>query len=380
MKDNENRTARVSFAALDPYVEHYIPSSKETKYHGSDIVYWGERNAFPDYLLDLYNNVATLGTIINGTVDFIAGDDVNILPLSPLYDAGVMNMKGDEIFQQVVDIARDFLIYGGCAFEVIRGKDGKPLEVYHCDMRYLRTNEENDVFYYSEKWAKGGRDALVMPAFSPQVTDKWDTLDDKEKARHLRSILYIKKNNTQVYPAPVYRQALKSCETERGIDDFHLSSINNDFVASMVVNFNNGQPSDEIRNEVEAMFNEKFSGHQNGGRIVFSWNDNAASRTTFDVPKVEDFGSRYEALAKHTRQQIYAAFRAVPALFGIMTETTGFSDQEFEQAFRLYNRTVVRPIQRTIANAYDRIYGQRGVLNITPFSIDEGRQTDTMVN
>ena len=134
------------------------------------------------------------------------------------------------------------------------------------------------------------------------------------------------------------------------------------------------------RNEVERMFNEKFSGHQNGGRIVYSWNDNVASKTTFEVPKTEDFAARYEALAKHTRQQIYAAFRAVPALFGIMTETTGFSDQEFEQAFRLYNRTVVRPIQRTIANAYDRIYGRQGVLNITPFSIDEGRQTDTNVD
>lgn len=380
MSNNENKTARIAFAAVDPYVETYMPSPKERKYAGSDIVHWGDRNAFPDYLLDLYNNVATLGTIINGTVDFVAGDDCSIEPLVGTYEQGVMNTKGDGIFQQVADIARDYLIYGGFAFEVIRGKGGAPVEIYHTDLRFIRTNEENDVFWYNEKWGKGGRDAIVLPAFSPMVTDKWDTLDEEARQRHTRSILYVKKNRTQVYPSPVYRQALKSCETERCIDDFHLSSINNDFVASMIVNFNNGQPSDEVRNEVERMFNEKFSGHQNGGRIIFSWNDTAASRTTFEVPKTEDFAARYEALAKHTRQQIYAAFRAVPALFGIMTETTGFSDQEFEQAFRLYNRTVVRPIQRTIANAYDRIYGRQGVLNITPFSIDEGRQTDTNVD
>ena len=31
---------------------------------------------------------------------------------------------------------------------------------------------------------------------------------------------------------------------------------------------------------------------------------------------------------------------------------------------------MVRPVQRQIADAYDKIYGQKGVLNIKPFSLD----------
>ena len=90
-----------------------------------------------------------------------------------------------------------------------------------------------------------------------------------------------------------------------------------------------------------------------------------------------DFGEKYKALAENSRQKIFTAFRAYPNLFGLST-STGFNIEEFEQAFKLYNRTAVRPVQRLIADAYDRIYGQPGVLNIVPFSLDG--ETEKIVN
>ena len=67
--------------------------------------------------------------------------------------------------------------------------------------------------------------------------------------------------------------------------------------------------------------------------------------------------------------QLITSFRAYPNLFGLST-ATGFSIEEFDQAFKLYNRTAVRPVQRMIADTYDRIYGAKGVLKIKPFSLD----------
>jgi Arc/MetJ-type ribon-helix-helix transcriptional regulator len=134
----------------------------------------------------------------------------------------------------------------------------------------------------------------------------------------------------------------------------------------------------EIKEEIENAFNEKFTGHQNAGRVMFSWNKNKESATDIVEPKLEDFGERYKALSTHSRQQIFAAFRAVPALFGIMTESTGFNEQEFSQAFRLYNRTQIRPVQRIIGDAYERIYGVPQPLTIKPFSIEE-TTTETTV-
>ena len=363
------------FAAIDSYVEDYVVKPKETVLSGKDMVEWGTKNAYPDYLLDLYNNVPTLRSIINGNIDYVVGDDITF---NPAIGTGVMNGRGDTIVDQVRDLAMDFWIYGGFALQVIRDITGGIAEVYYLDVRFLRSNKEGDVFYYCEKWNKGGRNnVIIYPAFNPNLD--WARLKDEERDRNASSILYVKNTHTQVYPAPMYAAAVKDCEIERLITDFHISDINNHFVSSAIINFNNGQPSQEQQEEVEDEVNEKFCGATNGGRVMLSWNPNKESATDIVEFKVEDFGERYKALSQHSRQQIYCSFRAVPLLFGLTSEAnTGFSTEEFEQSFKLYNRTQIRPVQRKICDAYDKIYGAKGVVTIKPFSLEE--DTETNVN
>lgn len=377
-KQNNSRRSAFSFAAIDSYLETNIVSPVEKVLAGRDMVEWGTRNAYPDYLLDLYNNVPTLRSIINGNIDYVAGDDVTIMPLQEEFTNQEMNMRGDTIREQVKDIAKDFEIYGGFALQVIRNLAGEVAEVYYIDMRYLRTNKEGDVFYYSEKWGKSSRtDMVVYPAFLPKI--EWEKLSDEERNRHASSILFVKNVHTQVYPAPLYAASVKACEIERLIDEFHLSDINNHFVSSAIINFNNGDPGQEIKSEIERDFNEKFCGASNGGRVAFSWNPNKDSATDIVEFKMEDFGERYKALSQHSRTQIFTSFRAIPLLFGLTSEAnTGFSTEEFEQSFKLYNRTQIQPVQRMICDAYDKIYGQRGVLTIRPFSL--GGDTEDNVN
>ena len=377
-KQNNSRRSAFSFAAIDSYVETNIVSPVEKVIAGRDMVEWGTRNAYPDYLLDLYNNVPTLRSIINGNIDYVAGDDVTIMPLQEEFTNQEMNMRGDTIREQVKDIAKDFEIYGGFALQVIRNLAGEVAEVYYIDMRYLRTNKEGDVFYYSEKWGKSSRtDMVVYPAFLPKI--EWEKLSDEERNRHASSILFVKNVHTQVYPAPLYAASVKACEIERLIDEFHLSDINNHFVSSAIINFNNGDPGQEIKSEIERGFNEKFCGASNGGRVAFSWNPNKETATDIVEFKMEDFGERYKALSQHSRTQIFTSFRAIPLLFGLTSEAnTGFSTEEFEQSFKLYNRTQIQPVQRMICDAYDKIYGQRGVLTIRPFSL--GGDTEDNVN
>ena len=377
-KQNNSKRGSFSFAALDPYIEQNIVLPTEKVLAGRDMVEWGTRNAYPDYLLELYNNVPTLRSIINGNIDYVAGDDVTIVPLQEEFTNKEMNRRGDTIREQVKDIAKDFEIYGGFALQVIRNLAGEVAEIYYVDMRYLRTNKEGDVFYYSEKWGKSSRtDMVVYPAFMPGL--EWEKLSDEERNRHASSILFVKNVHTQVYPAPLYAASVKACEIERLIDEFHLSDINNHFVSSAIINFNNGDPGDEMKQEIERGINEKFSGAHNGGRIMISWNPNKESATDIVEFKVEDFGERYKALSEHSRTQIFTAFRAIPLLFGLISEAnTGFSTEEFEQSFKLYNRTQIQPVQRLICDAYDKIYEKHGVLTIRPFSL--GGDTEDNVN
>ena len=368
-EQNKPARARISFAAIDPYIDTNIILPVEKFVSAKDLMEWGTRNSYPDYLLDLYNNVPTLRAIINGNIDFIAGDDVSILPLTQHLQNGIMNNRGDHIREQIKDISKDYEIYGGFALQIIRNLIGEVAEVYYIDMRFLRSNKEGNVFYYCEDWSKSVRkDVVVYPAFMPNLN--WDALDDEARNRNASSILYVKNVHTQVYPAPLYAASIKACEIERLIDDFHLSDINNHFVSSAIINFNNGIPDDDVKEQIEREFTEKFCGASNGGRTAFSWNPNKESATDIVEFEVKDFGERYKSLSDHSRQQIFTAFRANPNLFGIPTEGNGFANEQYAESFKLYNRTQIKPVQRMIADAYDKIYGQPKVLTIVPFSMD----------
>ena len=365
----------VSFAAIDQYVETNIvlPTEKVTN---RDFVEWGKGNNYPGYLLDLYNNVTTLRSIINGNIDFVTGDDVTILPLGDRFAEGIMNTRGDLITDIVRDLAKDYNLYGGFALQIIRDHNGDVAEIYYIDMRFIRSNKENDVFYYNEHWEKGGRkDVIIYPKFLRNLD--WASLTDEERDRHASSILFIKNVHTQVYPAPMYAASVLSCEIEKAISQYHWNSLNNNFCPDIIINFNNGDPGDEIKEEIVSDLEEKFSGYQNGKRFMVSFNKDRMSAVTIDAIKTDDFSERYKALEESCRRQIFSAFRAQPLLFGLNSDvSTGFSTDEFEQTFKLYNRTQIRPVQRLIADAFDRIYGSKGVLTIKPFSLESDTEQE----
>ena len=354
----------VLFRAVDRYVETHIVPPTETKTRG-DRIMWGPGNTYPDYILGLYKDVATLGSIINGAVDYVAGNAVQLV--SELFPGGVCNKTGELAVDIVRGAALDWFIFGGFALEVIRGRDGRPAEVYNLGIEDIRTNEDVNVFWWSENW-KRQKDVRTYAAFMPGL--EWERLTPEEQDRHAATIVYVKNTRKQVYPAPLFAQAVKACETERAIDEYHLNAIKNGFAASAFIQLCNGVPTSEVQDEVERDFIEKFTGGENAGRVILSFSPDRQHSAIIQELKSEDFGEHYDALAKRCRQQIFTSFRANGNLFGIPTEQNGFNAEEYQQAFDLFNRTQIQPVQARIADAFDRICGAPGVLTIEPFTLD----------
>lgn len=351
---------QVAFAAIDKDYETYIPSFEERETIKSYVSY-GKDNNIPDYLYGLYTDVSTLKTIINGTADYVCGDDVicNIKGFET-----EVNTKGDTIRELIKLCARDWLIYGGFAIQIIRNKVGEVRELYYMDFRYLRSSKKNEVFYYSEeynrKYARSSK-TVIYPKFI------------RENKNDSSSILYVTNEKSKTYPTPSYSGALKACEIEKNIDTYHLSSLENGFGGSYVLNFLNGIPTDEQKAEIEKNVNEKFCGSSNAGRVLINFANGKDNATTLDKLDVDDFGEKYKAAAERAKQQIFTAFRAIPALFGDVTATTGFNSQEFTESFKVFNRTVVKSISDTIIESIDKIFGIKNSVTITPFTL-EGRE------
>ena len=354
--------AKIQLSALNPYLQDNKVENVEKEISGVDFLAWGTDNRYPDYLFSLYTECATLQSIINGTTDFVCGNDISC-NLSRFEKT--VNKNGDTILDIIQRISTDYLIFGGFALQVIRNANGEITELYWIDFNKLRSNKKNEVFFYSEDWCKsyGRVKYIVYPKFNPNDSNP-------------TSIFYYKGNKTRTtYPTPIYNAAVSSCELEKKINEFHLNEISNNFLTSKIINFNSGLPDDDLKNEIERNLNEKFAGSENAGRILISFNANKDSETTVTDLTVDDFGERYEALQARCREQIFLAFRAQPIIFGLQKENNGFSQDEYLQAFALYNRTVVQPIQQVIIKSFDKILGIEGSLTIVPFSIEVTKDT-----
>lgn len=358
---------QVAFAAIDKEWETVIPQPIETE-GVKKYVTWGEKNQYPEYLYGLFNDVSTLKTIITGTADYVCGDSVECNIKGFNFE---VNTKGDTMRELINLCARDYLIYGGFAIQVIRNKVGEVRELYYMDFRFLRSSKKNEVFYYSEeygkKYARSSR-VVIYPKFV------------RENKNVPASVLYVTNEKSKTYPTPRYSGSLKACEIEREIDTYHLSSLDNGFGGSYILNFLNGIPTDEQKEEIEKNVNEKFCGASNAGRVLINFANGKDNATTLEKLDIQDFGEKYKAAAERAKQQIFIAFRAIPQLFGDMGAATGFNSTEFMEAFKVFNRTVVRPIQQTICDSIDKIFGNENSVNIIPFSLGtEGTNTEETV-
>lgn len=355
----ENNTKKIDLflAALNPYTQSNTVDGTEKKISGKDFIGWGENNAYPSFLWDCYSDCTTLQSIINGTSDYVVGDDVicNVPEFSK-----AVNKKGETIRDIVQKISMDYLIYGSFAIQVIRNMAGKVAEIYWLDVSKLRSDEKNEVFFYSDDWSKSfGRVKYIKyPKFG---------IDDTNPT----SIFYFKGNKTRsVYGLPIWSAAIKNVMIDKNITDFHLNEINNNFMGSKIVSFNNGMPDDNMKNEIERNLNEKFSGAANAGRILISFAQNKDNAPNIIDLGTDDFDKRYETLEKRNTEQIFVAFRSQPILFGLLKENNGFSQDEYLQAFALFNRTMVKPIQNDIIKSFDKILGNENSISIKPFSIE----------
>ena len=300
-------------------------------------------------------------TIVDGTASYVSGDDAvcNV----PGFNA-VMNKKGDTLRNIIKWCARDYNLYGGFALEVIRSLGGQVAEVYYIDFRYLRSDKKNESFWYSEDYGKKymrSSKAILYPKYIPG-------------GEAPASIVYVKNDVTYTYPIPRYSGAIKACEIERHIDDMHLSSLENGFMPSYIINFLNGIPEDAQKAEIEKNVTEKFCGSSNEGRVLLNFANGSENAATVEKLEVSDFADKYKAAAERSRSTIYESMQAIPQLFGNMAASTGFNEVEFKTAWDLFNGTVVRDQQRVIGDAFDYIFGVKNSISINPFVL--GDQTN----
>lgn len=352
---------KLKFGLFDQQQVKVVPTFVEKENSGKPYLSYGQDNRFPNYLWDLYLRSALLQSIVEGTANYVGGDGL-VWSEDPTVQRlkEEANADGETLEDIIKKITVDYLIFGGFSLQLIYNKLGELNEIYWLDFRNVRLDKEGKKAYYSEDWIKHANDY-----------ETYDVFDPKDEKRHNTVVFYFKGHVSRgVYPIPRYNGALSALETSTEISKYHLNAIRNNFNGNFIINFNNGQPTDDVQEEIERKLKDKFGGAENAGKFMVSFNDSKDNGVTVERIQDDQMDEKYKNLRQDTYKEIFVAFRAIPQLFGYSLEGTGFNKQEFEDAFELYNKTMVTPIQRDLKRSFKRMLGTEAMpFDIVPFEL-----------
>lgn len=327
------------------------PEIKE--YNNRDWVAYGEDNDYFQFLIDRYNGSPTNNAIINGISELIYGKGLDATDSSrkPEQYAQMKALFKKECLRKITS---DFKMMGQCALQVIYSNDHQMItEVYHMPIESLRAekcNEDGDVegYYYAKSWEDVNANKETptrIPAFG--------------FSNEGIEILYIKPYRAGFYYySPVdYQGGLQYCELEEEVANYHLNNIKNGMSPSMLINFNNGVPTEEERYIIENKVAEKFSGSSNAGKFILAFNDNKELAATIEPVQLNDASQQYQFLADEAMRKIMVAHRVTsPMLLGIKDQTgLGNNADELMTASQLFDNIVIRPMQESILDGLDKI-------------------------
>ena len=339
----ENNFIRINFA------ESKIPIFKENKAKG--FLTYGEDNAYPQMLINLYNSSPKHGAIVTQKAAYIAGDKTEIIgnnteEIAKANDY-LANINAFEDFETLKNkVAQDLELFDGFALEIIWNKAKTAIaEMYHLPFQNLRVSLDGN-FMYSEDWADRRAEMTKYFAWNPAT-------------RESKQVYYFKmyRAGCGEYPTAPYQSALKYIEIDTEIANFHLNSIKSGFSAQTLIQLFKGIPTpEEMRNTVKR-FKDNFSGTDNAGSLIIQFNEPNETPSVINNLAPTDFDKMFMQLNEQVQQEILMSHRVTsPMLFGIKTEGQLGGRSELIEAYEAFQTSYIEPRQQQMDRAFTSLF------------------------
>lgn len=325
---------------------------------GQDWVQYGEDNNYYQYIIDCYTGSPTNNASINGIIQMIYGQGL---------DATDSNRKSDQYAEMrkllkpevVYNCANDLKLLGSYALQVIYSKERAIVEVEHIPLETLRPekcNEDGEIeaYYYFNDWANLTR------------KDKPKRIPVFGSSKEGLEVLVMKPYKSGFYYfSPVdYQGGLQYAELEEEISNYHINNIKNGLAPSMLINFNNGVPSEEERKKTVNDINKKYQGSSNAGKIIVGFNKSKENSATIEAIQLSDAHNQYQFLSDEAMRKIMVAHRIVsPMLLGIKDNTgLGNNAEELKTASILFDNVVIKPFQNLLIEGFNKILNYNDIV------------------
>ena len=338
--------SNISIVNLSAYTSPVIQENKKNSY-----IEYGSDNNYFQYLIDRYLYSATNGAIITGIANMIYGKGLDALDSNkkPNEYAQMKSIIKDSDLRK---IALERKLLGMAAMQVVKQKN-LVKQVLHFPMQTLRAEKCNDkgqieAWYYHHDWTKKkpSEDVKRIPAFGFGNGNEVEIY-----------VIQPYVSGFDYYSPIDYSGSLPYALLEENIADYQINDVQNGFSGTKVINFNNGIPSEEMRDKMKRDVMGKLTGAR-GEKVIIAFNANAESKTTVEDLPLNDAPAHYEYLSKECFDKLIVGHRVTsPMLLGIRTGDGGLGNNadEIKTATLLFDNIVIKPYQLEIIDAIDEI-------------------------
>ncbi len=338
--------SNISIVNLSAYTSPVIQENKKNSY-----IEYGSDNNYFQYLIDRYLYSATNGAIITGIANMIYGKGLDALDSNkkPNEYAQMKSIIKDSDLRK---IALERKLLGMAAMQVVKEKK-LVKQVLHFPMQTLRAEKCNEkgqieAWYYHHDWTKKkpSEDVKRIPAFGFGNGNEVEIY-----------VIQPYVSGFDYYSPIDYSGSLPYALLEEKIGDYQINDVENGFSGTKVINFNNGIPSEEMRDKMKRDVMNKLTGAR-GEKVIIAFNSNAESKTTVEDLPLNDAPAHYEYLSKECFDKLIVGHRVTsPMLLGIRTGDGGLGNNadEIKTATLLFDNIVIKPYQLEIIDALDEI-------------------------
>jgi hypothetical protein len=176
------------------------------------------------------------------------------------------------------------------------------------------------------------------------------------------------------YPIPDWSAGQRSIETDVELKNFYMRNLRNGMVPSLFISFNNGIPPEEEQRILTRALEEQYSGSDNAGQAVISFNENTDSAPVITQIPRNDNDTYYSTVSEDILRSILSSHRVSSAeLFGIATAGKLGGANEITEHSEYFRKMVIQPYQNDIVPVFNKLvslkFGKPTNFEIKPLSI-----------
>ncbi|MGL4598503.1 MAG: phage portal protein [Bacteroidia bacterium] len=249
--------------------------------------------------------------------------------------AFVSRLNKSKVIRKLV---RDKNDHNAFAVEIIFSRDRKTIYPAFLPVKNVRISKDEyesdgktlkpEIFYYTKDWSKGKK-AMSNPDFTEFHPFDWE---DSKRDKSKRYIIYWKGDgyDDEKYALPDYVGGIPYIDADAEVANFVRNNTKNGFAGGYMVNFFDGEPTEDQKKEIVKRFDAVFHGTDNAGKSIKSFNPEGGKGV--EVSPLIDNGQddRFTTLNNFIRDEIFTAHTISPLVVGMKGEN-GFSNNADEK-------------------------------------------------